>query len=272
MVYETFAKAKGFTPQTVTLNHGALGHWIGNKDAETILVYYHGMENLPNAIGYPRKWKENSDLKDCEISSVNIPSTGGGFGLPASIWLFHVLSDILDELKAAGNDAAIFILTYTLTPHAVYPTQMKQAVEALRYIIRDVGRSPANVFIGGESAGGNLTLAVLSHLSHPHKEIEPLEISEPLAGALVIAPWVSFSEDFPPVKENAHKDILWLPSLTQWSSAYLAGRMGDNYSEALVAPVEWWKDVKAKDVLFVVGGDEIFLSSVECFVNKFRVS
>ena len=45
VVYETFAKSKGFTPQTVTLDHGALGHWIGNKDAKNVLLYYHGMAN-----------------------------------------------------------------------------------------------------------------------------------------------------------------------------------------------------------------------------------
>ena len=75
--------------------------------------------------------------------------------MAANIHHFGLLSDILDELNAAGKDIAIFFLSYTLTPHAVYPTQLKQAVEALRYIIEEVGRSPSNVFIGGDSAGGN---------------------------------------------------------------------------------------------------------------------
>lgn len=40
--YETFAKQKKISPQNVSLNHGAKGHWIGNKDAKKVIVYYHG--------------------------------------------------------------------------------------------------------------------------------------------------------------------------------------------------------------------------------------
>lgn len=28
--------------ETVTLPHGAVGHWFGKKDAKNVLVYYHG--------------------------------------------------------------------------------------------------------------------------------------------------------------------------------------------------------------------------------------
>ncbi|OJD10096.1 hypothetical protein AJ78_08755, partial [Emergomyces pasteurianus Ep9510] len=234
--YELFAAKNGFTPQTVPLEHGAQGHWIGSKDAKSVLIYFHG----------------------------------GGFAASAGPAFFQFQYDILDQLKAAGKDIAVFFITYTLTPHAIYPTQLKQAVGALRYIVDTTGRSPSNVFIAGDSAGGNLTLGVLSHLSHPHEAIEPLELSEPLAGALPISPWVSFSLDYPSVKENKNKDMLSASVLKRWASLYVAGREPDNYLEPLRAPADWWKDLKVRDVLILTGSDDLFRSPIEQFVEKFK--
>ncbi|KKZ60491.1 hypothetical protein EMCG_04855 [[Emmonsia] crescens] len=235
-VYENFATKNGFTPQTVPLEHGAQGHWIGNKDAKNVLIYFHG----------------------------------GGFAAAAGPAFFQLQYNILDQLKAAGKDIAIFFITYTLTPYAVYPTQLKQAVGALRYIVDTTGRSPSNIFIAGDSAGGNLTLGILSHLSHPHKAIEPLELSEPLAGALTISPWVSFSLDYPSVEENKNKDMLTTSILERWQSLYAAGSERDNYTEPLHAPADWWKDLKVRDVLVLTGSDDLFRSPIEQFAEKFK--
>lgn len=197
---------------------------------------------------------------------------GGGFALPANIEEIQHISDVLDHAKPSSEDVAIFFLTYTLTPHGVYPTQLRQGVEALRYIIHGTGRSPANVIIGGSSAGGNLMFGVLSHLSHPHEAIEPLEISTPLAGSFAIAPWVSASLNFESVRDNINKDIIETTSVGRWGRDFLAGRHGDNYSQPFLAPSDWWKDLKTKDVLIMAGSDEILLSSITQFVEKFKVS
>ena len=37
------AQKKGIqTENTVSLKSGATGHWIGNKDAKNVIIYYHG--------------------------------------------------------------------------------------------------------------------------------------------------------------------------------------------------------------------------------------
>ncbi|PGH17565.1 hypothetical protein AJ80_04743 [Polytolypa hystricis UAMH7299] len=235
-IYDAYIKKQGLENQTVTLKHGALGHWLGNKDAKQVVVYYHG----------------------------------GGFALPLNNAYFEIFNEIIEDFRAQGKDVAIFFLTYTLAPYAAYPTQTRQAVEALRYVIQETGRDPANVVIGGDSAGGNLTLGVLSHLSHPHEAIDQLDIPGPLAGSFLIAPWVSFSQGFPSFQKNANKDMLAPPYLARWSAAFLGGKKGDNYSEPFLAPAEWWKDLKTKDMLVVAGGDEVFLGSVEQFVEKLK--
>jgi len=41
-VYEAFAKSKGFSPQTVDIGDGTIGCWIGDKHADTVLLWFHG--------------------------------------------------------------------------------------------------------------------------------------------------------------------------------------------------------------------------------------
>lgn len=159
----------------------------------------------------------------------------------------------------------------------MYPTQLTQAVDALRYILTT--RKPSDVFLGGDSAGGNLAFSVLTHISHPHPEIEPLSITDreengSLAGVFGIAPWVSFRTDWPTIKTNHYSDIISAANTDKWSSAYLDARngKGDPWSEPLKVPAEWWKNVKAKALMVTAGGDEILLSSIEAFVDKVRSS
>lgn len=42
-VYLRFAKSENFKPDTVALKEGGLGHWIGNKNAKNVIIYFHGM-------------------------------------------------------------------------------------------------------------------------------------------------------------------------------------------------------------------------------------
>ncbi|RDW89867.1 putative 6-hexanolactone hydrolase [Aspergillus mulundensis] len=239
--YEAYAKQKNLVPEIVPLKHGAQGLWIGSKNAKNVVVYYHG----------------------------------GGFALPAVPGHFSFLHDLLEELNRSGHDVAIFFLAYTLSPPAAYPTQLRQSVEALRYIlvVDQGGRDPSNVLVGGDSAGGNLALSVLLHLTHPHPEIDPLPLQDgaELAGVFGFAPWVSFDLHGESMAKNQYKDLVPSQGLKVWSEEYLGSRKeGDAWSEPAKAPTEWWAGVKAKRVLLLAGGDEILLSAVEEFANRFK--
>lgn len=176
-------------------------------------------------------------------------------------------------MKQAGKDLSIFVLTYTLTPHASYPTQLQQAVVCLRYILQ-TGRSPANIYLGGDSAGGNLVLGVLSHISHPHAEIDelPVESEAAFGGAVLIAPWTDLRTEFPPLETAPLGDLITPDVAKKWATAYLNGRQRDYYTDASSAPPEWWHGLKVKDVLILAGGNEILLPLIEDFTQKLKVS
>jgi acetyl esterase/lipase len=184
---------------------------------------------------------------------------------------FDVYSKLISDINSQGHSLAFFFLTYSLTPHASYPTQLRQCVEALRYIIIRTGHLPSNVFIGGDSAGGNLALSVLLHLSHPQPDVEPLDISQPLAGIFTIAPWGCLRLDgWPAEAENRYTDLFVKQAGDKWAQTYLNGRQPDFWSDPFLAPDEWWSGVRVKNILILAGSEEILLSQIEKFVLKLK--
>lgn len=237
-VYLSFAKDKGFPPDSITLSDGVQAHWIGNKNAQKTIVYFHG----------------------------------GGYVMSATPALFQYL---IDTLIAQGTDTAVLVLAYTLAPEAHYPTQLKQAIELLRHLIETEKRDPSNLTLGGDSAGGNLTLSVLSHLSHPHPEIPALEIPAPLHAAFLLSPWVSFNTHTPSYVTNAERDAFDARPLTRWSAAFLNSSSpfaGDFYSEPCTAPPSWWEATAGVvgEVLIWGGSYEILLDGIEEFARRFE--
>ncbi|KID98695.1 lipase/thioesterase family protein, partial [Metarhizium majus ARSEF 297] len=238
VVYKQYARSAKIKPETVALGAGAHGHWLGNKDAANVLVWYHG----------------------------------GGFCLPANLGYFKFLQSLVASSQRAGQDLAVFVLTYSLAPGAAYPTQLTQAVEALRYILDQTGRTPAQVLVGGDSAGGNLVMGVLSHLAHGHPAIRRLEVAEPLAGAVGIAPWTLIGEDHGD-RDIYHGGDLITPAVDKpWSDAFLGGADKDYFTSASAAPRSWLAAFPVKRVLILAGGNEILLPAIEDLADNLKAA
>jgi len=238
--YKSFCKSKSITPTIVPLAKGGEGFWLGKPDAKNVLVYIHG----------------------------------GGFVIPGSIFHLMLYQTVLDSLKQAGKeDVGIFFVAYTLAPHDVFPTQFEQSVDGLRHILSK--HSPSDVILSGDSAGGNLALAVMSHILHPYRGIPELNLSEPLKGLMVMAPWVSFRTDWTSNKSNEWKDCITAKGLELWASAYKKDMPTplpdtDNYIEAVKAPASWWEGAKVNDTLVLAGGEEILRDPVLEWAEKFK--
>ncbi|KAF7589125.1 hypothetical protein BBP40_004730 [Aspergillus hancockii] len=235
-VYKQYMQSHGAAPRTVILEHDTKGHWIGDQSARNVLIWYHG----------------------------------GGFCLPANVGYFKFWESLIQNASATGKDLAVFAVTYTLAPNAQYPTQLIQSVEALRYILTQTNRSPAHVLMAGDSAGGNLVVGVLSHLTCPHRKVAKLEVSEPLAGIALIAPWTSL-EMSPDAEFNCLGDLITPDVAKPWSRAYLGSAQHDYYTDASTAPSTWFENLKAKQVLVLAGQNEIMLPSIQQFVEKVKV-
>ncbi|CAG8881719.1 unnamed protein product [Penicillium nalgiovense] len=201
--------------------------------------------------------------------AIEMPTTCG-FGLPANMGYFKFYAQLLRDLKASGKSVAVFSLTYTLAPIAVYPTQLRQAVNCLRYILSQPNRDPSTVFLGGDSAGGNLVGGVLSHLAHPHAEIDSLPLHSNLGGAVMIAPWTLLEKNFPGIEIYHGGDIITTAVAGPWSAAYIGAGKRDYYTDLSTAPADWFTTFPVNSVLITAGGNEIMLPLIQDFAAKFK--
>lgn len=105
--------------------------------------------------------------------------------------------------------------------------------------------------IAGDSAGGGLALSLLSHLLHPHLDVQKVPLSVPLRGAFLLSPWVSFDTTDDSYTRNAEKDFLVPAVMRYWAGLHLGTieeevdpgvvTGGTNYSELLLADASWWE-------------------------------
>ncbi|KAJ5364957.1 uncharacterized protein N7496_010670 [Penicillium cataractarum] len=175
---------------------------------------------------------------------------------------------MVNALRMSAKDFAIFVPSYSLAPHAQYPTQLVEGLDVLRFLIEEEGKLASNIVIGGDSAGGNLVLGILSHISHPHPRISGGFVpDEPFAGALMLCPWVTFDQRWPSVERNRMKDSIPLLPNSIHAKYFLGNMPSDWYNEPLKAPLEWWMDLSARRLLLLTGEDDIMVDSHQAFAK-----
>lgn len=175
--------------------------WVGDRTTATRFVYFfHGGGYMAPALRGHLEW--------CLQAYVLAPSRSRGEG----------------EGEAEKDDdepakVAVAVLQYTLTPSARFPTQLAQAAAGLAHLLRSDNNNrvrPGQLVVGGDSAGGNLTLQLLSHLLHPlpdraagvEERVERVSLPEPLAGAFLVSPLVSRDFTGRSCRDNAACDML----------------------------------------------------------------
>ena len=194
--------------------------------------------------------------------------------MPALPGHYQYLVDMQDTLKAQGSETAVLFLAYGLAPENKYPTQLTQAVECLRYLLHETDRIPSDISLGGDSAGGNLAIGLLSHLTHPHPEIPALHLPTKLHAALLLSPWCSFNTHTQAFTKNAESDCMSGEMLQRWGHAFLGTDSpfaGDFYNEPVLAPASWWEGTASviEEVLIWGGEREILIDSIEEFAKRF---
>ncbi|EGG04483.1 arylacetamide deacetylase [Melampsora larici-populina 98AG31] len=99
-----------------------------------------------------------------------------------------------------------FAVNYRLAPQYPFPCALVDCLAAYLYLIRPPPEAkhrpvdPSKLIIAGDSAGGGLSLALLTL-------IRDCGLPAP-AGAVLISPWVDLTHSFPSVMENTKTDII----------------------------------------------------------------
>lgn len=104
-----------------------------------------------------------------------------------------------------------------------FPAAIQDALNYYHYIISSVV-DPKNIILSGDSAGGNVVLALMRHLESARSPNVPLP-----GGAIVFSPWVRITseatKDFTS-STNAEFDMLTGPLLQWGADSYLTKKKG----------------------------------------------
>ena len=154
------------------------------------------------------------------------------------------------------SEIPIYAIDYSLAPENPYPAALNDAVSSFQSILK-IGYNPENIFIGGDSAGGNLTLVCALKLQ---------KINQKLPSKLfLLSPWTDLTASGESIKFNAEKDpyLSYDNFLTTGESSKKAVQdwyaPGQDYSDPMISPV--FADYESfPETLIQVSDIEILLS------------
>ena len=105
-----------------------------------------------------------------------------------------------------------------------FPAPPQDALTSYLYLVNDLKIPPKNIIVSGDSAGGNITIALLRYISEYGPEID---LPAPCA-AVLWSPWIDPSDtscSFVYDNPNYKTDFLSAP-LTRWGTSAYAGLPG----------------------------------------------
>tara|TARA_Y100000741_G_scaffold203751_1_gene154924 strand:- start:393 stop:1400 length:1008 start_codon:yes stop_codon:yes gene_type:complete len=121
---------------------------------------------------------------------------GGGYSMGSPESHYSLVSYLADI-----TGTTVYVPDYRLGPENKYPAQLDDGVKTYTALINDLGYSPNQIAIGGDSAGGNLALITLLKLKE-------LDVDLPSSVAL-LSPWADPSGSGESYNEDmADRDIL----------------------------------------------------------------
>ena len=111
-------------------------------------------------------------------------------------------------------ECPVFSLDYRLAPEHPYPAALDDALAAWRWLLGG-GHRPDRIWLGGDSAGGGLALALMLACKR-HGLPQP-------AGALLFSPWTDLTCSSPSIAENTASCAWFMPEQVRFAAGLYAG-------------------------------------------------
>ncbi|MBO6667126.1 alpha/beta hydrolase [Parvibaculum sp.] len=188
-----------------------------------------------------------------ETAPVLLYFHGGGYVQGSSVSHRHLTSRL-----ALAAKARVLSVDYALAPEAPFPAAVRDGVKAYRWLL-DNGVEPKAIALGGDSAGGGLTVATLLAA---RDEGLPMP-----AAAIAISPWTDLTCDTGAYSSRADADpMIQQAGIKQTAALYLNGAdarhplASPNHADLTGLP----------PMLIHVGSDEVLFDDAANLCRKAR--
>jgi monoterpene epsilon-lactone hydrolase len=152
----------------------------------------------------------------------------------------------------------VLVIDYRLAPENPFPAALEDAIKSYRWLVSS-GIPPEQIVIGGDSAGGGLTLATLLSLRDAGDTLP--------ASAVLLSPWTDLEGTGESMETRKEIDPWLSPDATRAIPAMYIREL--NPKHPLVSPI--YADLEGLPPLFVqVGNDEILLEDSIRLVERAR--
>jgi epsilon-lactone hydrolase len=150
-----------------------------------------------------------------------------------------------------------FALDYRLSPEYRFPAQLEDALNAYRWLLGN-GTNPEHLVLAGDSAGGNLTLALLLAARDANLPLPAL--------AITLSPATDFDIEHAGIVKNQCFDWIDKDMLEQWRDWFCDSAQRRN---PLISPV--WADLRGLPPIYIQAGRrEILYDSIQAFADLAR--
>ena len=180
---------------------------------------------------------------------------GGGYVIGSPRSHRHLAAAV-----AVAGQASALLLDYRLAPEHPYPAAVDDATAAYRWLL-DQGIAPGHIVIGGDSAGGGLTMATLLALREARLPLP--------AGGVCISPWVDLTFSGASYRTRAAVDpIVTRPGIDEMARAYLGATAA---RAPLASPL--FADLRGLPPLLIhVGSDEVLLDDAVQLADRAKAA
>jgi monoterpene epsilon-lactone hydrolase len=167
----------------------------------------------------------------------------------------------LAEAVARAGAISCLLPDYRLAPEHPFPAAVDDAVAAYRWLVQEKGIAPGRVAIGGDSAGGGLTVAALV-------AIREAGLVLPGAG-ICLSPWTDLTCSAASYDTRAARDpLITLPGITVMARAYLGAT---DPRTPLASPL--FADLRGLPPLLIhVGSEEVLLDDASRLAERARAA
>ncbi|HVM52052.1 MAG TPA: alpha/beta hydrolase [Acidimicrobiales bacterium] len=202
-----------------------------------------------DAGGVPAEWVV---APEADAGRTVVYFHGGGYCIGSVLGHRAMLSHV-----SAAARARVLSVGYRLAPEDPHPAALDDAVRAYRWALTSGGADPARTVIGGDSAGGGLTVATLVALR---------DAGDPLpAAGVCLSPWVDLTQSGATIATKADVDpMVRAEDLGRWADAYRGER---DAGDPAVSPL--FADLAGLPPLLVdVGTAEVLLDDARRLAER----